>query len=866
MGATFSRLKNWTTEVLTNTDLNLEIDNILNNLGPAGVDDYSTNVAQMKLTTDPGELATESLATSLAGEVERLRFVIKEMKGDVSQWYSSSSYSLSSLGSAFGGGLPTNRVISGRNRTASGQAIALVPAGNARTATLKGATTSYIYSILNTQYSVTADVNITALTTAAATNNTCLINDDGLAGEEHTKYIGEFGTDLVVDAMGSNISALTGKLAGFSLVSGGSTEYFVARVESSTRLTSINRGYFFDSADAPISRIACSDNNTISLMKLTWLFVNTSGTLLATYNEPRVSKEEPGSPAAGDYWFDLANTAWKSFSSSWSNASATLVGYCMQNQTATMCARSIDYYKAQDDVNNIDLMIYDATEIRSTRRGCRVVVNGSPVYFEEDYVRWDMDTDLDTGLTEAASTQYFLYVSEAGKPIISTVVPAERPEFRGMYHPHHTWICVGQAFNNASSDLTSVISYLNNGEDNYVIENSVASNALILRMLAPPQQRFSIRNATATSGVPQSVRVLPGHNMTVAAGSTLGTESATDSQLFQYMLGYNGRAEPGISSEVFPSTHLANSTAEAGNGDDAFTLYSKASRTGVPVRTIAALVSSQTNAGTWAAVPTVTKTTPYGLAVQRIRTYSTPGTYSLVVPALVYSMDSELIAGGGGGGGGGSTSGTFAGGGGGGGNGVVPYNQVIPVVPNETLSLVVGAAGVGGGGALATNSTAGTAGGATYIQRGGIDVLRVRGGLGGNFGAWNNGTAAGGAALSGGFSLLGSYSTSGAGGTGFFNTTGNNGTTADSTLYGAGGTGGVGNAGGGGGGGGGGAGLGTGGSGGNGHTSNGTAATGFGGGGGGGGGSNNNGSGGGAGMSGANGTGGRIRLTWSTTT
>lgn len=865
-GATFPRIKNWAPEILTNSDLNDEIDNILENLGPAGVDDYSSNATQMRLTTDPGEVGTESLASSLAGELERLRHQIKEMKGDVPQWYSSSSYSLSTLGASFGGGLSSYRVISGRNRTASSQAIALVPAGNARTATLKGATTPFLYSIANTQYSVTADVNITQLTTAAATNNTCLINDDGLGGEEHTKYIGEYGTDLIVDNMGSNISSLAGKLAGFSLVSGGNTEYFVARVESSTRLTGVNRGFFFDSSDAPIPRIACSDNNTISLMKLTWLFINTNGELAATYNEPRVSKEEPGSPAAGDYWFDLNSTAWKSFASSWSNASATLVGYCMQNTTATMCARSIDYFKAHDEVNNIYLTVYDATEIRSTKRGCRVTVNGSPVYYEEDYVRWDMDTDLDTGVSETANTQYFLYISELGKPVISDVAPAERPDLKGMYHPHHTWLCVGQAFNNASSDLSSVLSYSDYSDTNYVIENSVASNALILRMQAPPQLRFNVRNATATSGVPQKIRVLPGHNMTVAAGSTLGTESAVESQLFQYMIGYNGRAEPGISWEVFPSTHLANSTAEAGNADGQFTLYSKASRTGVPVRAIATLISTQTDAGTWASVPTVTKLSPYGTSVQRIRSYTAASTYSLIVPPLVYFMDVELIGGGGGGGGGGSTSGSNSGGGGGGGNGVVPYSQVIPVIPNETLSLTVGAGGAGGGGALAAVSTAGSAGGATYIQRLGTDIIRVRGGLGGNYGAWNATVSAGGAGLSGGYSILGPYSSSGGGGAGRAVSAGDNGTAGETSLYASGGAAGAGAAGGGGGGGGGGAGTGAGGAGGAGQTTDGSAGAGFGAGGGGGGGANNNGSGGGTGRNGGAGSGGRIRLKWTINT
>jgi hypothetical protein len=53
---------------------------------PTLIDDYSATVAQMRLTTDPGEVGTENLATSQAGDIERERFVMKEMKG-TAQWY-----------------------------------------------------------------------------------------------------------------------------------------------------------------------------------------------------------------------------------------------------------------------------------------------------------------------------------------------------------------------------------------------------------------------------------------------------------------------------------------------------------------------------------------------------------------------------------------------------------------------------------------------------------------------------------------------------------------------------------------------------------------------------------------------------------
>lgn len=79
--------------VITSSNYNAEHDNHINNNTPAGVDDYSTNVAEMRAATDPGESGSESLATSLAGELERLRHALNEIKGST-YWYESPSTNL----------------------------------------------------------------------------------------------------------------------------------------------------------------------------------------------------------------------------------------------------------------------------------------------------------------------------------------------------------------------------------------------------------------------------------------------------------------------------------------------------------------------------------------------------------------------------------------------------------------------------------------------------------------------------------------------------------------------------------------------------------------------------------------------------
>lgn len=98
-GPVYSRIKTWVAEVLTAADLNAEFDNILDHQIPTGIDDYSTDVANAQEVVDPGGVGTESLATTLAGEITRLRYAIKRIAGGA-QWYSASASSLGTGGIA----------------------------------------------------------------------------------------------------------------------------------------------------------------------------------------------------------------------------------------------------------------------------------------------------------------------------------------------------------------------------------------------------------------------------------------------------------------------------------------------------------------------------------------------------------------------------------------------------------------------------------------------------------------------------------------------------------------------------------------------------------------------------------------------
>lgn len=467
MGATFSRVKNWTTEVLSYSDLNAEIDNILNNLGPAGVDDYSTNAAQMKLQTSPGTLGSESLATSLAGELERMRYVIQRVIGsDVDYWYEAPPSSISDLVASLGTGLPTYRIVSGQTTGNSSQLAALRPAGTTAAVTLTASGTPFVYYIGGTQYSITANVTLTGLSLASGTNNTCSVNETAASGQQWTKFLGQYGTTIEVDGMDSGISTLVGQIAGFKT----STEYFLAYVSSTTSLTNAWRGCFFNSTPTNVAAVGLSNNDEIKLMKMAWLFANTNSSLAVTYNNPTISAEQPTSPGVGDYWFDLATTAWKTYNSTtWVAANAILIGVTLQDTANCVAARTFDPFKAMSDLNTLNLQRDSNTVVRASDIGAEVSIFGATNRFSITRPQWDITTDLDSGVSETLSTTYYLYMKENGNTVISDRAPLDRKDLYGLYHPGEAWRCLGSVYNDSSTNFVTPARSFRDIPDNRVL-------------------------------------------------------------------------------------------------------------------------------------------------------------------------------------------------------------------------------------------------------------------------------------------------------------------------------------------------------------------------------------------------------------
>jgi len=129
--------------------------------------------------------------------------------------------------------------------------------------------------------------------------------------------------------------------------------------------------------------------------------------------------------------------------------------------------------------------------------------------------------------------------------------------------------------------------------------------------------KVGFRSATIGSGAYNQREITSSLSMTVSSGSTLGTKSATTQYIYIYAIDNAGAVELAITMTQVDEGVLQTTVAEGGAGaaDLNRNLYSTTARTDVPVRLIARLKSTQTTAGTWAAVPTAITPIPFAAEV-----------------------------------------------------------------------------------------------------------------------------------------------------------------------------------------------------------------------------------------------------------
>ncbi len=623
MGATFNRLKTWVAETLTAADLNAEIDNILDNFTPAGMDDYSTNVTEMQTQTDAGEVGTESQATSMAGELARIRFELAELKGET-YWYTRPVITLSAINTILGSSsLPPSRLISGETTGNSSQSYLLTPqgSGNGNDVVINGTAVDLIYSVDSAEFTLSADVTIASTVAPPLSNNTATVNDASINDQDWTKWTGMHGNAIPIDAIGSEITSLNGQTAAFKLNDGSNDEYFLANPDTTNnQLKNVRRGWFFDENGADVVSIPFANNDTITLMNIAWIFLKNDNTARVTYNEPKIQGTEPGSPINGDYWYDLDNDTWKTFTGIvFESADTVFIGISIQDENSDcVVARSETFTASYVNINTLELE-FSAAGILKSNYGARVGVNGNTMRYDHTQVTWDMTSNLDSGISEAASTMYFFYIKESGEPVISDIAPDDFVSTRGgLYHPVEAWRCVGQAWNGGSSVLEHVISYHSDDTGLAVAESSVSGNALLLSYWASPLMNFRLYDEADSNNAKTKVVKFPFYQaLTVPSGATLGhinsaggAATTLPDNVILHLIYQSDYATLGVSSHQWGQAGLATTTALT-SGSDAGVLYSLEAYTTMPSRAVAYGTGEQTTAGTWASNLTFFNAKPF---------------------------------------------------------------------------------------------------------------------------------------------------------------------------------------------------------------------------------------------------------------
>lgn len=180
-----------------------------------------------------------------------------------------------------------------------------------------------------------------------------------------------------------------------------------------------------------------------------------------------------------------------------------------------------------------------------------------------------------------------------------------------------------------------MLNYINNQNTqptdlrNYSLAASVATNALTIALKnaagnngsSTSPIKFSFRSATLASGL-QVIRSVTGALTTViSSGSTAGHKNGVAGNLHIFAIDNAGTVELAwCTTNNFDEGKLYTTTAEGGAGgaDSNKVLYSTTARSNVAIRYLGRMVSTQTTAGTWAAVPTQIASTPKAIDSQAV--------------------------------------------------------------------------------------------------------------------------------------------------------------------------------------------------------------------------------------------------------
>ena len=483
-----ARVKTWIAgETLKAADVNAEFNNVLNNLTPAKLDDYSSTVAQMRETLDPGEEDSEVQPTNLAEEIKELRAMFKKIVGKT-YWYSAPLNTIDSLNTAVGQNYPKNRVISG---SVDGyvQENYLLANTNVKEVRFMATGTHFNYSVNLVDKEATTD-QVLVVDGGYSTGQTATVKYP-FASFDGIEYLGEEeGTKILLENVGQKFTDNIGKLCAFKTTNGGSTEYsigFVGFDGVNTYLERCLRGYLFD-YNFVARRVELAVSQVITILRLSYIFINASGVLSRneSLNAPIVSGSEPVAPTINDLWFDLETEIWKKYNGTiWVDDPKVFIGLCAQSSSACEAARPVEFYAKRSSVSSFNLRIGSETEIIAENISGNINVSGITRNYQSECLKFDTSIDMDTGTIDSLK-RYFLYITEKHEPVISLIAPHNRTnDLYGFYRIDRPWRCIGEFETNPASEISTV--------KNYGGADSISNNSIGVEKL---QKYFSGAGAT----------------------------------------------------------------------------------------------------------------------------------------------------------------------------------------------------------------------------------------------------------------------------------------------------------------------------------------------------------------------------------
>lgn len=346
------------------------------------------------------------------------------------------------------------KINSGALRSTSNQPDFLRANGAALSFKVKGQATPLSFQCAGVAGTIASDITVTS--SAGASDSTQMTG--GSVEILASRTYGELGnpTKIVGSSPSSGIQSAVGQYRAFKINhnSGASFEVFLGYVESynvgssgNVIISRVQRGYFMDSTGTPWKRSYLYFPDTIEMLKTGWVFVDIDGaTVDVTYNEPKYSYDAPSGPTSGDYWFDESTQFWKRYNgSAFVVVSRLPVGIVASNASACIATRSFEFYKLYRDTNTIQVSQIDVTNTTITNSDFNqsISVCGNLMTFKKR-LTWSSATDMAASTetyntTLQNNTQYFFYLSDQGKRVISDIAPQWRPELLGWYHPQNTW-------------------------------------------------------------------------------------------------------------------------------------------------------------------------------------------------------------------------------------------------------------------------------------------------------------------------------------------------------------------------------------------------------------------------------------------